>query len=829
MRSVCSYITQVLVATVCAVTGFAAEESPNILWITAEDMSAVLGCYGDDYATTPNIDRLAEQSVRYTHAFATAPVCSPSRSCLITGCYAPSLGTQQMRSAFPIPTHMQGFPALLRRRGYYTSNNVKTDYNTANWKQITAASWNESSNNGHWRNREDKSRPFFSVFNLMTSHQSRSMVWPHARFVKEVQSRLAAGEIHDPAQAPLPPYYPDTPVVRRTVARFYDCVTAMDKEVGALLKQLADDGLAEDTIVFFFSDHGSGLPRHKRALLDSGMHVPLLIRFPDKFKHLAAAKPGESLDRLVSFVDFGPTVLNLTGVDIPRDMQGEPFLGEKQFQPRKNVFGHRDRVDEVRDLARSIRDRRYLYIRNFMPHLGYNQPTAWPDQGEIRHEFYRLTDREKMTDAQWQFAGPTRPVEELYDCERDPLNLHNLADSVEYQPVRDRMRSALFLQLASSRDTGFVPESEARKMFAGTTPWAHVRRTLATPSALIDAASKVGTADEPELLSLLGNPAFTIRYWAAMGLAAGDSISAAARAKLVASLGDDSFAVRIEAANALARHGQIEAALPVLTGALQHKNLAVVLHAARTIQLLGNSARAALPAMRQVVARAEKVRPPDTPATVVQSGDQDTAMFIGFAGNAFLARVEQGKWTPLFDGKTLNGWTARAKGEVTVVDGAIQILAKGQNLWLLHEAKFDDFELQLEAKMPEVYNSGIGFRCSGAGTRPKGYQCEIDRRKSGMIYAIGSGWVWPRGAEQTKSFYEMAGDSFKDGEWNAFRIRCQGDRIEIWVNGVKTADVRDERHRSGSVALQHHGKGDVHLFRNIRIRKVKAAATKEPT
>ncbi|MEE3218890.1 MAG: sulfatase, partial [Planctomycetota bacterium] len=295
MRSVCSYITQVLVATVCAVTGFAAEESPNILWITAEDMSAVLGCYGDDYATTPNIDRLAEQSVRYTHAFATAPVCSPSRSCLITGCYAPSLGTQQMRSAFPIPTHMQGFPALLRRRGYYTSNNVKTDYNTANWKQITAASWNESSNNGHWRNREDKSRPFFSVFNLMTSHQSRSMVWPHARFVKEVQSRLAAGEIHDPAQAPLPPYYPDTPVVRRTVARFYDCVTAMDKEVGALLKQLADDGLAEDTIVFFFSDHGTGLPRHKRARLDSGMHVPLLIRFPDKFKHLAAAKPGESL------------------------------------------------------------------------------------------------------------------------------------------------------------------------------------------------------------------------------------------------------------------------------------------------------------------------------------------------------------------------------------------------------------------------------------------------------------------------------------------------------------------------------------------------------
>ena len=207
------------------------------------------------------------------------------------------------------------------------------------------------------------------------------MVWPYARFVKEVQSRLMRAQIHDPARVPLPPYYPDTPIIRRTMARFYDCVTVMDQEVGAILKQLEEDGLAEDTIVFFFSDHGSGLPRHKRALLDSGLHVPLLIRFPDKFKHLAPARSGATSDRLVSFVDFGPTVLNLTGVDLPSEMQGQAFLGDDQPPPRKYVFGHRDRVDEVRDLARSIRSRRYLYIRNYMPHLGYNQPTAWPDQG----------------------------------------------------------------------------------------------------------------------------------------------------------------------------------------------------------------------------------------------------------------------------------------------------------------------------------------------------------------------------------------------------------------------------------------------------------------
>ncbi len=235
-------------------------DRPNILWITAEDMSPTLGCYGDEYATSPHIDALAKQSVRYTHAFATAPVCSPSRSCLITGCYATSLGTHQMRSAFPIPDFIKGFPSYLREQGYYTTNNVKTDYNTANEPQIIEASWDECSAQAHWHGRKDKSQPFFSVFNLMTSHQSRTMVWPYEQFQKEVQSRLSPEEIHDAAKAPLPPYYPDTPIIRKTVARYYDCVTAMDQEVGEILQQLTDDGLADNTIVFFYSDHGSGMP-----------------------------------------------------------------------------------------------------------------------------------------------------------------------------------------------------------------------------------------------------------------------------------------------------------------------------------------------------------------------------------------------------------------------------------------------------------------------------------------------------------------------------------------------------------------------------------------
>lgn len=799
----------------------AADERPNILWITAEDMSATLGCYGDRFAHTPNIDRLASESVRYTHAFATAPVCSPSRSCLITGCYAPSLGTQQMRSAFPIPERMKGFPSYLREAGYYTSNNVKTDYNTSNWQEIVEASWDESSNAAHWRGRKNERQPFFSVFNLMTSHQSRSMVWPRQRFVKEVQSRLSPSEIHDPEKVPLPPYYPDTPVIRRTVARYYDCVTAMDKEVGAVLQQLEDDGLAGDTIVFFYSDHGSGMPRHKRALLDSGMHVPLLIRFPKKYQHLAPGKPGETTGRLVSFVDFAPTVLRLSGVKAPDYMQGKPFLGEQESTPREMAYGHRDRVDEAFDVARSVRDHRYLYIRNYMPHLGYNQFTAWPDQGEIRHEFYRLADPEKMTPAQWQFAGPTRPAEELYDCKEDPRNLHNLvAGSPKHQETLQRMRNAHQRHLRETRDVGFMPESEAWRFCEGTTPWEAARNSDVDLAPLYQAASQVGLGDESAFLKNLKRDNPSIRYWGVIGFASLENISDKTRQALLSRLEDSSPAVRIEAANVLARHGDAEHALPVLREALTSVDLNVVLHATRTVELLGDSAAELVPAMKQVLVRAGKIRPADTPATVVQSGDQDLAMFISFAANGFLTRVTNEPWRELFDGKSLDGWTARAKGDVQAKDGEIQILSKGQNLWLVHDEQFEDFELTVEAMMPDdAYNSGIGFRCVGAG-KPKGYQCEIAGPKSGMIYAIGSGWVWPKGADENRRFQQMTKGAFKDGQWNKFRIRCEGNHIQIWLNGVQTADIRDPRFRRGSVALQHHGKGGLHRFRNIRIREL---------
>ena len=627
----------VLLAVLLAIPQTASGDSPNILWITAEDMSPTLGCYGDRYATTPNIDRFAAESVTYTNAFATAPVCSPSRSCLINGLSASSQGTQNMRSAFPIPEYMSGFPSILRTLGYYTSNNVKTDYNSANWEKIIAASWDHNSATAHWRERKDK-QAFFSVFNSMTSHQSRTMVWPYEKFVTEVQSKLKADEVHDSKDVPVPPYYPDTPIIRKTLARYYDCVTAMDKEVGSILQQLEDDGLADKTIVFFYSDHGSGMPRHKRALLDSGMKIALIVRFPEKYRHLAPSGPNTRTERLVSFDDFGPTVLSLAGATIPAYMEGIPFLGIAAEPARQFVFGHRDRVDEAHDLARSIRDERYLYIRNYMPHLGYNQPTAWPDLGEIRGEIYKHAENGEMTNPQKHFADSSRPLEELYDCQTDPLNLNNLATSSDHLKILNRLRTQLGKHLTQSRDLGFLPEAMLWRLSRDSTPY-ELARSLGPyqQDRLIQAASQVGIGSEAALLANLGHPDPGVRFWGTVGFSASASLSQKATRALIATLDDSIPSVRIEAANALARHGHLEQAIPLLAKALESLDLTAVQHAARSIELLGEKASMALPAVAACDARMKGIRPPGTSPVVVDP-EKDQAMFIGFSTEAFLKK-----------------------------------------------------------------------------------------------------------------------------------------------------------------------------------------------
>ncbi|MEM7478401.1 MAG: sulfatase [Planctomycetota bacterium] len=458
-----------------------ATERPNILWITAEDLSPALGCYGDPDANTPNIDALASRSTKFTHAFANSPVCSTARSCLITGRYATSLGTMHMRSAFPIPADFVGFPALMRDAGYYTSNNVKTDYNIRNPGPFIHECWNESSAQAHWRKRPNQDTPFFAVFNLMESHQSRSMVWPREKFLAEIQIQLSQDQIHAPDSMHLPPYYVDTPIVRQEWARFYDCVSVMDQKVGKLLTQLEDDGLSENTIIFFFGDHGTGMPRHKRALLNTGIHIPLIVHIPNSMRKYAAQIQESETNRLVSFVDFAPTVLEMALIGVPKYMQGVSFAGQSDL--RKNaVYAYRDRVDEARDLSRAVRKQDYLYIRNYMPHLGYNQPTAWPDQGALRHEFYEAAEKinsgsSSLTAAQKHFLAPARPFEELYDCRADPQNLRNLAGETQFQRRLDELRRELDELLVTSGDRGFIPEAKLMAI-------------MDEPNAAIDSAAK---------------------------------------------------------------------------------------------------------------------------------------------------------------------------------------------------------------------------------------------------------------------------------------------------------------------------------------------------
>ena len=605
---------------------------PNILWITAEDMSPYLGCYGDEFATTPHLDRFAKESVRYTRAFAAAPVCSPSRACLITGVSTVSLGAHQMRSAFPIPDRVKAFPSYLRKAGYFTSNNVKTDYNNGATQRLITEAWHESSGQAHWRSDERKEgQPFFAVFNDMSTHQSRTTVWPHEVFIREVQSKLPKEEIHDPAKVPLPPYYPDTPVIRREWARMYDCVSVMDRNTGRLLRELEEDGLADNTIVFFYSDHGTGMPRGKRMLHDSGMRVALMVRFPKRYQHLAPSLPGTVNEELVSFVDFPSTALNLAGLAKPGYMQGRSFLGLNRDPEPAYVYGCRDRVDEVFECARSLRSRNYLYIRNYHPHLSHNQPSVFSDLGGTRQEISRLAkdDPQRLNKVQMDYAGPGKPAEAFYDCDSDPHNLVNLLEgtmTAEQQEALRKHRRAYEAERTRLRDPGAIPESEMWKWVRNEGKPLHdilLGKSDHQPNLEVawKAADLVGRSNSAAALKLLQSADPSERYWAILALRVGGYED---RGRVVDHLDDISTAVRIEAADWLAQEGKHrEVALACLARELVHEDWWVALRACRAIELLGKEARAALPSMKNLYTRNRNKK-------------GDGPFYLAFSAGAFL-------------------------------------------------------------------------------------------------------------------------------------------------------------------------------------------------
>lgn len=613
-----------------------AADRPHILWITIEDLSPAWGCYGDPDARTPNLDAFAREAVRYTHAFASAPVCSPARSSLITGMWAPSLGTSQMRSSFPLPPEVKGFPSCLREAGYYTTNRVKTDYNTSDERRLIEESWDESSSAAHWRSgNRAPDQPFFAVFNHMVTHQSRTMVWSEDDFVREVQSKLPPELRHDPDTLRVPPYYPDTPRVRRELARFHDCVSALDLEVGELLRQLEEDGLAEDTLVFIFSDHGSGMPRHKRLLHDSGMRVPLLVRFPEKYRHLAPAAPGGTVDRLVTFVDFAPTVLSLAGLPKPEGLQGDIFLGPEASAPPEFVYGFRDRIDEVFDLSRSVRSPRYLYIRNHLPHLSWAQRSVYSDEGAIQQELFRYAaeNPDRLSKAQAAYLSPTRPVEEFYDVEADPENLVNLLEgelSEAQQEALDIHRRAYVEKRREILDLGALPEpfmvswivEEERSLREIALGRTNHRPDL---ERIWAAADLVGRGSREALLECLHDGDSVVRYWGLVGLRAGFPEDPDLHESLVDFIDDYQPSVRIEAASWLAEFSPAHRgeALAVLAGELVAEEWWTALPACRAVERLGEKAATLLPVMEALYTRNRQ-----TPG--------DGALFLAFSSGAFL-------------------------------------------------------------------------------------------------------------------------------------------------------------------------------------------------
>ena len=533
-----------------------AQERPNILWLSSEDNGPQIGAYGDAYAKTPALDALAGRGVRFTRAWAAAPVCAPSRTAIITGMYPQTTGGMHMRSEVPLPPDVQMFPALLRDAGYYTTNNVKEDYN----HPTPSGVWDESSDTAHWRNRRP-GQPFFAVFNSITTHESQIRRRPHMA-------------VHDPSRVRVPPYHPDTPEVRRDWAQYYDKLTEMDAEIAARLRELESDGLADSTIVMYWGDHGVGLPRGKRWLYPAGLSVPLIVYVPKRFRHLAPDEyaDGKALDRLVSLLDLGPSTLSAAGLRPPAYMQGQAFMGPFASPPRQWLHAGRDRMDERVDMSRAVTDGRYLYIRNYRPDRLQGEFLAYMFETPTTQVWKALHDAGKLIAEQDTFWRE-KPIEELYDLDADPDAVHDLARTAPHLATLTRLRGALRSHVLATRDLGLLPEVDLYQRRAGRTAYALTSDAAAFPvEPILDAAERASPAGRFDVAGLRGGLRHAdraVRYWSAYGLGrAGRRAVLEAEAELRGLLQDEAPAARIAAADALVRHGSESTRAPALAALL---------------------------------------------------------------------------------------------------------------------------------------------------------------------------------------------------------------------------------------------------------------------
>ena len=541
-----------------ATSGFAAER-PNILWITSEDNGiSWVSSYGSTNVRTPNIDQLAAEGFRYSYCFDNAAVCAPTRSCWITGMYGISNGTQPMRSRNEIPhDRISYYPDLLRKAGYHTSNPGKTDYNIGGRDDYDA--WDVGKGAGTiygWKKRQ-ANQPFFAVVNIGDSHESRA----HG---DNENTR------NDPAAMRLFSYHPDLPEIRKTYAKYADAVERMDEKVGRCLAELEKDGLSDSTIVIYNSDHGGVLARSKRFCYSSGIHCPLVVRVPEKFKHLYPAnQPGEVIDRLVSFVDMPKTWLSLAGAEIPDTFQGTVFLGKGIEEEPAYHLAFRERADERLDCVRVIRDKRYAYHKNYMPYAPAGQHLAYLWKAEATPAWEQHHREGKTNEITGRFFEP-RVSEEFFDNEKDFDNVYNLIKAKRHQERIAKLKHALRQRQLELYDSGLLPEQMRvrRAKENGLTIYDMVRDEKLYPLATyLDAADLALARDKTNLdtfVDYLSHEDEGLRWWGIVGLHLLDQQSAPATAALNAALSDDAHEIRMMAAWTLVKLGQSDQAITCL-------------------------------------------------------------------------------------------------------------------------------------------------------------------------------------------------------------------------------------------------------------------------
>jgi arylsulfatase A-like enzyme len=568
------------------------QQRPNILWIVSEDNSPWLGSYGDELATTPRLDALAAESIRYTRAYSNAPVCAPSRNALITGAYPIAFGTENMRSGYKVPDTVRFYPHYLREAGYYTTNNAKKDYNTVDQPEA----WDESSQKAHYRNRA-AGQPFFHIFNFSTTHESRL-------------HRGSVAENHDPAAVQLYPYHPDTPEARNDYAVYYDRLQELDGQVGEVLDELAAEGLSDSTIVFYYADHGGAVAGTKRFVTEDGLHVPLLIHVPEKFRHLAEYDTTGTVDRPVSFVDLPATLLRLAGIEKPPHMVGDSVLHDDDTP---YVFAYGGRMDERRNLVRSVTDGQYRYTRNYLPHRPYGRRLEYLWNAPLMQSWAAEYEAGNLNDIQSAFFEP-RAAEELYDTVKDPHQTINLATDPARADKLSELSGALTEWQVGQRDAGLIPEPMLLELDQMEVIRDYVESEHFDATAIVLLAQAAGNRDAANLdlfLEQLQSADPVQSYWAATGLLLLGESARNALPPMHDAMKHVLPWTGIVLAEAMVRLGDEEAAGNYLAGALASDNLMVRLQAMETIVETGLLDPTLKPAIAALVPEDSGSRPYD--------------------------------------------------------------------------------------------------------------------------------------------------------------------------------------------------------------------------